>query len=227
MLDQLVLSAARGSGSVVFVEGEAGIGKSRLVQSILGSAGHLGFTCMVGAARPLEMTRPFGAVAEALGMRRGSPDPRRAGLAALLSGGRESDVRYDVLEAALELIEVESQAASTLLVLEDLHWADESTHLVLRALLHRIALLPVLVVVTLRPAPRTAELDLVLAEAVELGAEVLQLGPLAPVEVRELIRVESFGGRPSSCGRDCRSAGSKRRGSDRDLELGQDQRPDR
>lgn len=191
VLDRALLSAAAGSGSVVFVEGEAGIGKSRLVQGVVESAGRRGFTCLVGAARPLETTRPFGAVAEALGMRRGSPDPRRAEVAALLSGGQASDVRYDVLEAALELVEVESRAASTLLVLEDLHWADESTCLVLRTLLHRVALLPVLVVVTLRPAPRTAELDLVLAEAVESGAEVLQLGPLAPAEVLELVRAEA------------------------------------
>lgn len=191
VLDRLVLSAARGSGAVVFVEGEAGIGKSRLVQSVVEAAGRRDFSCLVGAARPLETTRPFGAVAEALGVRRGSPDPRRAELAALMSGERKSDVRYEVLEAALELIEVESRSASTLIVLEDLHWADESTCLVLRALLQRVALLPVLVVVSLRPAPRTAELDLVLAEALESGAQVLQLGPLAPAEVLELVRAES------------------------------------
>jgi class 3 adenylate cyclase/tetratricopeptide (TPR) repeat protein len=52
------LSAER-RGGVVLIEGEAGIGKSRLVADLVETAGSLGLTTMVGAAEAIERSTPY------------------------------------------------------------------------------------------------------------------------------------------------------------------------
>ena len=51
-----------GRGSVLIVEGEAGIGKTRLVQSIVDDARSGDVAVLSGQAHPFERTRPFGVV---------------------------------------------------------------------------------------------------------------------------------------------------------------------
>src|SRR5918997_5565058 len=78
VLGRLLSAATGGSGATVLVEGEAGIGKTRLVQNLVEAARRRGVSAVIGAARPFEVTRPFGAVSEALRLRGGSSDARRA-----------------------------------------------------------------------------------------------------------------------------------------------------
>jgi predicted ATPase len=59
-----------GRASVLVVEGEAGIGKTRLVQSIVEEARAQNMVAFVGQAHPFERTRPFGAMAAALDLNR-------------------------------------------------------------------------------------------------------------------------------------------------------------
>ena len=65
-LDELLRRAAEGPCQVGLIEGEAGIGKSRLVTEVLHRARGLGFQPYIGAAAELERDRPFGALVEAL-----------------------------------------------------------------------------------------------------------------------------------------------------------------
>ncbi len=69
--------AASGRAAIVLIEGEAGIGKSRLLDDALADAGARGMQVAVGRAGELEQTRPFGVV-DAFGCARSSTDPRRA-----------------------------------------------------------------------------------------------------------------------------------------------------
>ena len=50
------------------IEGEAGIGKTRLVQSIIDDARSRDVAVFCGQAHPFERARPFGVVAAALGL---------------------------------------------------------------------------------------------------------------------------------------------------------------
>src|SRR5437763_16943078 len=96
-LSELLLTLARGTkgeGSLATLEGEAGIGKTFLLEDVLEKARSLGFRCFAGAAEELERHRPFGAISEALGIgRRGrideaplpGDDKRRAAVAQLLA----------------------------------------------------------------------------------------------------------------------------------------------
>jgi predicted ATPase len=84
--EALGLSAA-GRSAVVLIEGEAGIGKTRLLDEALQDARGRDMQVAVGRAEELEQTRPFGLVASAFGCARSSPDPRRAAIGGLLAAG--------------------------------------------------------------------------------------------------------------------------------------------
>src|SRR5438445_2686722 len=87
--------AAAFGGGLVFIEGEAGIGKTFLLEEALVGAEAMGFRCFAGSAEELECHRPFGAIAESLGIgRRGrvpgvtypGEDERRMELGGMLAG---------------------------------------------------------------------------------------------------------------------------------------------
>jgi predicted ATPase len=77
----------------VLIQGEAGIGKTRLLADVLEEARRRGMQVAPGRAGELERTRPFGLVADAFGCARSAPDPRRAAIADLLAtqGGGAPD----------------------------------------------------------------------------------------------------------------------------------------
>jgi predicted ATPase len=74
-----------GRSAIVLIEGEAGIGKTRLLEEALEDARGRGMQVAAGVAEELEQTRPFGLVAAAFGCTSSSPDPRRAAIAGLLA----------------------------------------------------------------------------------------------------------------------------------------------
>ena len=86
---------ASGRPSIVLIEGEAGIGKSRLLGAAFDDARSRGMQVVAGRAEELEQTRPFGLVAGAFGCTKSSPDPRRAAIAGLLDAGGADEPRSD------------------------------------------------------------------------------------------------------------------------------------
>jgi len=76
---------------VVLAEGEAGIGKTRLLAETLTTARGRGMRVAAGRAGELESARPFGVIAEAPQCARASADPRRSAIAAALLSTRGSD----------------------------------------------------------------------------------------------------------------------------------------
>jgi hypothetical protein len=77
--------AAGGRSAFVVIEGEAGIGKSRLLAEAMEAARARGLQVVAGRGQDLERNRPFGLLAGAFGCSRSSPDPRKAAIAALLA----------------------------------------------------------------------------------------------------------------------------------------------
>src|SRR5512132_1037337 len=107
-----VRQLSEGRASALAIEGEAGIGKTRLVQSIVDDARSRDLAVFCGQAHPFERTRPFGVVAAALDLSRRSPDPRRAAIGALLAGQgagvparAAGDIQYQVVEEIVDLVE--------------------------------------------------------------------------------------------------------------------------
>jgi DNA-binding CsgD family transcriptional regulator/tetratricopeptide (TPR) repeat protein len=141
--DQLALLAESlaavketGCGRLVFVAGEAGVGKTALLRRFaedLADAPRV----LWGACDPLFTPRPLGPffeIAEAVG----------GELERVVGEGAKP---YEVVA---ELVRELGQRAPTVLVLEDVHWADEATLDVLRLLARRVETVPALVLASYR-----------------------------------------------------------------------------
>ncbi len=191
---ELALAAAavrqlsEGRVSVLAIEGEAGIGKTRLVQSIVDDARSRDVAVFCGQAHPFERTRPFGVVAAALDLSRRSREPRRAAIGALLAGQgarapAAGDIQYRVVEEIVDLVETLCAERPVLLVAEDIHWADSASLLAILSVVRRLPLAALLVVVTARPSSLPADVVRLLDDLAAAGARTVQLQPLKADDV--------------------------------------------
>jgi DNA-binding CsgD family transcriptional regulator/tetratricopeptide (TPR) repeat protein len=180
-----------GRGSAIWVEGEPGIGKSSLVAEAL-AAGDAGPDVSWAMADQLTERLPLRVMLDCLQVRPGSPDPRRARAAdllrdrqpALLGGGDASATGVEVL---VSLVDELCAAAPTVLVIDDLQWADEASLVVWHQLAASIRQLRLLLVGTCRPTPRRPEVEQVRTAVVRRGGAVITLEPLPETQVAELV----------------------------------------
>ncbi|MGO9219516.1 MAG: ATP-binding protein [Streptosporangiaceae bacterium] len=198
VLGDAVDRVVSGRPAVVLIEGEAGIGKTRLLAGVLEDARGRGMQVAAGRAEELERTRPFGLVAAAFGCVRSSPDPRRAAIAALLAthGGGErgpitvtSDpgLRFRADDAFADLAEELALAGPLVIGVDDLQWADPSSLLTLAAVSRRLAYLPVALIGCLRPSPRIPELDRLAGLLLDAGGRILAVRGLTGRAVAEMV----------------------------------------
>jgi DNA-binding CsgD family transcriptional regulator len=163
----------RRGGRVAVVEGEAGIGKTRLVGVALEAARTADAVVLAAKAEELEAHRPFGPIADlAVGRWRERLDEQLAGM------DIGSERQFGVAETVLDMLDDLCSHAPLVLAVEDLHWSDPATLGVLARLAHGIDRLPVALIVSARPQPRRAELERLLAVLHDAGAVSLALGPL-------------------------------------------------
>jgi DNA-binding CsgD family transcriptional regulator len=127
--------AVGGLGRVVLVSGEAGAGKTTLLRTFRDQVRD-GVRVLHGACDDLLTARPLGPLHE---LAEGTSGPLAAALA---SGGGDQ-----VFAAVLAEL---SGTTPTVLLLEDLHWADDATLDVLGYLARRVSETPALLVVTAR-----------------------------------------------------------------------------
>jgi DNA-binding CsgD family transcriptional regulator len=155
-------------GRVAVVEGEAGIGKSRLLEEALTSGPRRRCRILRSCAEELERERPFGPLIDALDLTPHSSDPERAALGRLLLSGigigvdaqsRAPDVRFRVVEGIVGVVERLATERPLALVVEDVHWVDPATVVALHRLSHRVEDLPLALLMTCRPTPRSRELQ--------------------------------------------------------------------
>ena len=206
-LEAAVADADGGEPLTLCVGGEAGVGKTRLVARFAGQVRERGGHVLLGGCIELaETALPYAPVAQALrGLGRGLEPaaldelvgPGRSLLARLLpelgpdeestSAGPWGQAR--LFQALLALLERLADRSPTVLVIEDLHWADHST-LDLLAFLHRNLQAGLLLMLTYRSDElhRRHPLRPFLAELDRSGrAERLEVGPFDRVEVAELL----------------------------------------
>ncbi|MFF4300995.1 AAA family ATPase [Streptomyces sp. NPDC001601] len=204
-LDRLaaVLERARnGSGQAVLIAGDAGVGKTRLLDEVAARAAAAGAVVVTGHCVDLgDVGLPYLPFTEILGVLAG--DGRFGDVLAahpvverLLGAGpdsaRDADARLRLFEGVAGLFGELAATAPLLLVLEDLHWADQSSRDLLRFLLSR-GVLPrrfaVLASYRADDLHRRHPLRPLLAELVRLpGVERLEVRRLADAEVTRLVR---------------------------------------
>ena len=136
-LFEAYLAAARGEGRVVFVTGEPGVGKTSLVTRFVRDLDP-GARVLYGTCDDLSIPRPLGPIRDLAGT-------VSAPLRHALSTGAVPHEIQSLLIAELEL-----PPPPTVLVLEDVHWADDATLDSITVLGRRIGSLPALLVLTFR-----------------------------------------------------------------------------
>lgn len=171
------LNAVRsGSGSVAFLAGKPGIGKTRIAREVAAAAREHGAVVLWGACFEGEWTPPFGPWVEALGEYINSLDPAHltedlgpgapllgqlvpeaGALASMLIGppSTAGQDRYLLYDAVTRLLTAGVQDSPLALVLDDLHWADGDS----LALLRHVARLTRRAPLLLMLAYRDAEVD--------------------------------------------------------------------
>ncbi len=183
LLTALAASAGAGRGHIALLSGEAGIGKTTLIRQFKSSAPDTWRTAL-GGCDPLFTPRPLGPVqdmAEVLG-----PD-----VDTLVRAGADRQALFAALLNALG-----DGQGPFLLIWEDLHWADHATLDLLRFLGRRIALLPVLLVITFR-GNETGEdhpLRKAIADLPEASCTEIALTPLTPKAVGQIARAQGLTG---------------------------------
>ena len=196
MLDVLVTEAAAGRGSSVLIEGEPGIGKSSLVRSAVARAADAGCQAFWGAGDELGQPLPLLPLLEALRVRDPPSDPRRSSILRLLRGedpaDRGTDVTAALAEQLLALVAEECGVRPTILVVDDLQWADQASVALWGRLARSASETPLLLVGTMRPVPQREDL---LALRRAAGEARMRLAGLTEAAAAELVAA-LIGGRP-------------------------------
>jgi DNA-binding CsgD family transcriptional regulator len=181
-----------GRGTAVWVEGEPGIGKSSLVAQALAAASELGWDIGWGVADELAERLPLSVIQDCLQVRLSSPDPRRVHAASLLRSHRlglftDGDASVSGVEVLMALADELCASAPTVLVIDDLQWADEASLLVWHQLAASIDQLPLLLIATCRSDPRRPQVQQVRRSLARRGGAVVTLGPLPEADVATLV----------------------------------------
>ena len=197
-LDQLIAGIASGHGNLCWLQGEAGIGKSALIDAGLSQAAEHGCRVLRGAANELVAAFPLRLMADCLGIYGASADPVSTEIAELLRGVPAAGSADPVLAASermLELVDRMCAERPVVLAVEDMQWADEPSLLVWNRLARAVNQIPLLLIGSARPVLHRVKLDRLRDLVGQRGGTVLDLGPLDPASADTLVAAIA-GGKP-------------------------------
>ena len=202
----------QGTGGLVWLEGEPGIGKSHLLADLVASAPALGVRVLTGAGDAVERSTPYHAWGDVLGQVGGGGraagatvretlltrlGPALAARAPLLNAilplglpdtdvtrAMEGEARITALhELVVLLLSQESAREPVLLILDDMHWTDSASCQLARAVLDQV---PRLLVVAASRPPDVPVSD-ALRQLMDRAADTMVLKPLAAADLPALI----------------------------------------
>ena len=191
-----------GESGCIALDGEPGIGKTHLLTELQRLAEERGYLVLGGSATEFERDLPFAVWADALDAYVASQElelgeswstENARELADILPslrrpaespGSSVPDERYRAHRASRKLLELLARDRPLVVVLDDLHWADEASIELLAALLRRGPEAPVLLALGFRRAQAPARLSAALAS---FAVGPISLEPLTEAEVNELL----------------------------------------
>ena len=204
--------ALTGHGSLAMVGGGPGVGKSRLAMEMAAYASRVGFRCLVGHCYERDEPFPYLPFVEIiesnLAQAASLDDFRRrmgenaAELAQIAPSLRRvfpdipqpmelppAQKRRYLFQSVSTALGRAAQTRSQLYILEDLHWADESTLALLVHLANRVSQLPVVIIGTYRDeySENNPALVRTLEELIRLGVRPLKLGGLSRDAVAQML----------------------------------------
>lgn len=219
------LRQGAGPGSLILVEGEAGVGKTRLLQETARDAAWHGYQVLWGKAAPLENGKPLGVLVEALESQLSSLRVEQlqrlveplwlrtlqpvlpalsAGLADLpeLPPLEAEHARNRLIEALGGLLAAWARIVPLVVILEDVHWADADTFTALLRLPPHLEGANLSLIASYRgeETPRAPRLAAWLGEMASRNIRGrLKLAPLDRPATRELILAALGGGAITPC----------------------------
>jgi DNA-binding NarL/FixJ family response regulator len=187
-LDELLA----GHGSTVLVSGEAGIGKTTLVEWLAAEAQRRECLVLRGACYDLSVTPPYGPWISAMhDYRDGSDAPTLSSLLIDPTAHSAVESQNALFARIMEFCTRVASRQPTVVLLEDLHWADQSSIDLLRYIARQLGTHPLLVLATHRADelhlqhPLTITIPLLVREA---DAERIELRPLTAAGNQALIQ---------------------------------------
>ncbi|MFM7271715.1 MAG: ATP-binding protein [Actinomycetes bacterium] len=217
-IDAAWRAAAAGSRRVALISGEAGLGKTRLVSELARTAHEQGALVLYGRCDE-EVPRQYGPWAEAVEFLGAHSDPETfegldvrslvrlaPGLAARIGAdpGTADLDQYVLFAAVADLLVRVASAGPALIVLDDLHWADRGTLVLLRHLVAATAAERILILGTFRDTDVDPNGDLATTVAAlhrEEGVTRIGLDALSEGDVESLLT--------STAGHDLGAAGAE------------------
>lgn len=188
-IDALLAGARHGTSAVLVLRGDAGIGKSALLEYARTRA--RGMTQLRASGVESETDLAFAGLTELLGPvlaeLRSLPSPQRDALQSALALRAEPANPLAVRVALLSLLAALAEHAPVLVTIDDAHWLDESSRRALafaarRCIAERVAFL----VAARGDGPAGLEFE---------GAQEIMLGGLADADARELLGARAGLGR--------------------------------
>ncbi|WIM93390.1 AAA family ATPase [Actinoplanes oblitus] len=198
MLDHRLAQVRSGTGAVIVVEGPAGIGKSSLLAAAGSGAAAAGLRVLSAWGGPLDHDAGWGIARQLFAPVRQSPewDALAVGAAAPARRALDEDAATpaptgDAMHAAAHgltwLTCGLAARAATLLLVDDVHWADAPSLRWLGQLTRRLAGLPLGILCAVRSGEPPAEPDL-LAELLAAGGAPVRPSPLEPATVQAIVQ---------------------------------------
>ncbi len=199
LLSEALAASTAGRARVLLVRGEAGMGKSRLLDCLADEVRAGGHSLLTASAFETEAMRPFALWIDAL---RG----RRAEDAQRIFGDRQADNRDRLFAELSELVAAEAERGTAVVIFDDVHWCDDSSAAALHYVMRMNRARPLLAVLATREAELRDNLPL---QQVLRGLRrdallhELKLEPLAETAIAELIRSRAPGADSSRLSREC------------------------
>jgi DNA-binding CsgD family transcriptional regulator len=204
LVERLLGEAAEGSGSLLVLDGPAGIGKSRLLAAAQERAEARGFQLLRARGGELERDFSHGVVRQLYEARLAACDEDER--AALLAGAArlaaplfefadtgearsdDTEVAFATLHGLFWLTANITERAPTLVSVDDLQWCDRPSLRFLSYLARRLDGLPLLVAVSLRPGEPDADVAVLAELESEPHATVVGPAPLSLEAVQRLLQ---------------------------------------
>ncbi len=195
LIEGLAQQALAGAGGAIFIEGQAGVGKTELLRAAVGFGSASGMRVLRGRGTELDGGFAYGvvrqlferSVADQPSLLEGGAEPAAAVFSSSATQ-RSDDAGFEPLHGLYWLISNLADERPLMIVADDLHWCDRAS---LRALLfavERLDEMPVMIVTAARVNEPGAEQELLDGLASSPASKVIRPQPLSEAAASELIR---------------------------------------